>query len=82
MQRYFLQEVQLGEELLLAGDLDNCVEHLGRAVIVCGQHNQIMQVLQQTLPEEVFHKLVRRIPEIAPWMRRNSELSLQEEDVE
>lgn len=81
VQRFFLQEVQLGEELLAAGDLENGVEHLGNAVAVCGQPNQLLQVLQQTLPPQVFHLLVQRLPLIAPRMQR-SEQMLQEEDVE
>jgi len=81
VQRFFLQEVQLGEELLAAGDLENGVEHLGNAVAVCGQPNQLLQVLQQTLPPQVFHLLVQRLPMIAPRMQR-SEHILQDEDVE
>lgn len=81
VQRFFLQEVQLGEELLAAGDLENGVEHLGNAVAVCGQPNQLLQVLQQTLPPQVFHLLVQRLPQIAPRMQR-AETTLQDEDVE
>ena len=62
MQRFFLQEVQLGEELLAAGDIDGGVEHLSNAVAVCGQPQQLLQVLQQTLPPQVFQLLVQRVP--------------------
>lgn len=44
VQRFFLQEIQLGEELLAAGDLENGVDHLGNAVAVCGQPNDLLQV--------------------------------------
>lgn len=62
VQTFFLQEVQLGEELLAQGDLEGGVEHLGNAVAVCGQPNQLLQVLQQTLPPQVFHLLIQRLP--------------------
>nr|CAD7398358.1 unnamed protein product [Timema cristinae] len=62
VQRFFLQEVQLGEELLARGDIEEGVEHLGNAVAVCGQPNQLLQVLQQTLPPQVFHLLLQRLP--------------------
>ncbi|KAJ9590986.1 hypothetical protein L9F63_015992 [Diploptera punctata] len=62
VQSFFLQEVQLGEELLAQGDLEGGVEHLGNAVAVCGQPNQLLQVLQQTLPPQVFHLLLQRLP--------------------
>ncbi|KAI0239523.1 Mitochondrial import receptor subunit TOM20-like protein [Lamellibrachia satsuma] len=62
MQRFFLQEVQLGEELLATGDIESGVEHLSNAVAVCGQAQQLLQVLQQTLPPQVFQLLIQRLP--------------------
>ena len=53
VQRFFLQEVQLGEELLATGDIQNGVEHLSLAVAVCGQPHSLLSVLQQTLPPQV-----------------------------
>ncbi|KAG8265625.1 Mitochondrial import receptor subunit TOM20, partial [Homalodisca vitripennis] len=54
--------VQLGEELLGSGDEEGGVEHLSNAVAVCGQPNQLLQVLQQTLPPHVFQLLLMRLP--------------------
>lgn len=84
VQRFFLQEVQLGEELLAAGDLENGVDHLGNAVAVCGQPNELLQVLQQTLQPQVFHLLIQRLPQIAPrFMKQQAKpTTLQEDDVE
>lgn len=85
VQRFFLQEIQLGEELLAAGDLENGVDHLGNAVAVCGQPNDLLQVLQQTLQPNVFHLLIQRLPDVAPRLMKAQaaqKSSLQEEDVE
>ncbi|XP_066157004.1 mitochondrial import receptor subunit TOM20 homolog [Euwallacea fornicatus] len=84
VQRFFLQEIQLGEELLAAGDLENGVDHLGNAVAVCGQPNDLLQVLQQTLQPEVFHLLVKRLPAVAPRLMKShsNNATLQEDDVE
>merc|ERR1711902_178622 len=54
VQRFFLQEVQLGEELLATGDITNGVEHLSLAVAVCGQPHSLLSVLQQTLPPQIY----------------------------
>lgn len=62
VQRFFLSEIQLGEELLASGDIENGVEHLGNAVAVCSQPQQLLQVLQQTLPSQVFQLLLMRLP--------------------
>lgn len=82
VQRFFLQEVQLGEELLAKGDLDGGVEHLANAVAVCGQPNELLQVLQNTLQPQVFHLLVARLPTVAPRIFRQGRPTMQDEDVE
>jgi len=80
VQRFFLQEVQLGEELLSQGDLENGVEHLSNAVAVCGQPQQLLQVLRQTLPPQVFHMLVEKLPTVS--QRIVGEVSLMEDELE
>lgn len=65
VQAFFLREVQLGEELLSQGEIDEGVEHLSNAVAVCGQPTQLVQVLQQTLPPNVFYLLVQRLPAVS-----------------
>ncbi|CAB3375011.1 Hypothetical predicted protein [Cloeon dipterum] len=64
VQKFFIQEVQLGEELLGQGDVEGGVEHLANAVSVCGQPQQLLQVLQQTLPPQVFFLLMQQLPTI------------------
>lgn len=61
VQRFFLHEIQMGEALISSGDIENGVEHLANAVIVCGQPAQLLQVLQQTLPAQVFTLLINRM---------------------
>ncbi|XP_062905716.1 mitochondrial import receptor subunit TOM20 homolog [Mobula hypostoma] len=62
VQKFFLEEVQLGEELLARGDYEKGVDHLSNAVSVCGQPQQLLHVLQQTLPHQVFQMLIQRLP--------------------
>jgi len=61
VQRFFLQEVQMGEELLAAGDISNGVEHLSLAVAVCGQPHSLLSVLQQTLPPQIYQLLLQNL---------------------
>jgi len=81
VQRFFLQEVQLGEELLTQGDLENGVEHLSNAVAVCGQPQQLLQVLRQTLPPQVFHMLIEKLPTVSQRIIGDS-ASLVEDELE
>ena len=61
VQRFFLHEVQTGEELLAQGDIENGVEHLSLAVAVCGQPQSLLGVLQQTLPPNIFSLLLQSL---------------------
>ena len=80
VQKFFLEEIQLGEELLAQGDYENGVDHLTNAIAVCGQPQQLLQVLQQTLPPPVFQMLLTKLPTIS--QRIVSAQSLAEDDVE
>nr|CAH0104455.1 unnamed protein product [Daphnia galeata] len=85
VQQFFLREVQLGEELLAQGDIEEGVEHLSNAVAVCGQPQQLLQVLQQTLPPQVFRLLLERLPVVGQRLMVNaaqSGLGMAEDDVE
>ncbi|XP_007238585.2 translocase of outer mitochondrial membrane 20 [Astyanax mexicanus] len=80
VQQFFLDEIQLGEELLAQGDYENGVDHLTNAITVCGQPQQLLQVLQQTLPPPVFQMLITKVPTIS--QRLASPQVLAEDDVE
>ncbi|KAJ8360041.1 hypothetical protein SKAU_G00165660 [Synaphobranchus kaupii] len=80
VQKFFLEEIQLGEELLAQGDFGKGVDHLTNAIAVCGQPQQLLQVLQQTLPPPVFQMLLTKLPTIG--QRIVSAQSLAEDDIE
>uniref|UniRef100_A0A7N6AR65 Translocase of outer mitochondrial membrane 20 n=1 Tax=Anabas testudineus TaxID=64144 RepID=A0A7N6AR65_ANATE len=80
VQKFFLEEIQLGEELLSQGEFEKGVDHLTNAIAVCGQPQQLLQVLQQTLPPPVFQMLLTKLPSIS--QRIISSQSLTEDDVE
>ncbi|XP_038593197.1 translocase of outer mitochondrial membrane 20 [Micropterus salmoides] len=80
VQKFFLEEIQLGEELLSQGQFESGVDHLTNAIAVCGQPQQLLQVLQQTLPPPVFQMLLTKLPSIS--QRIISSQSLTEDDVE
>ncbi|KAM5163099.1 mitochondrial import receptor subunit TOM20 homolog [Mantella aurantiaca] len=80
VQKFFLEEIQLGEELLAQGDFEKGVDHLTNAIAVCGQPQQLLQVLQQTLPPQVFQMLLTKLPTIN--QRIGNAQNLTEDDVE
>uniref|UniRef100_A0A8D2JMN8 Mitochondrial import receptor subunit TOM20 homolog n=1 Tax=Sciurus vulgaris TaxID=55149 RepID=A0A8D2JMN8_SCIVU len=76
-----LQERRKKQKLLLAqGEYEKGVDHLTNAIAVCGQPQQLLQVLQETLPPPVFQVLLTKLPTIS--QRIVSAQSLAEDDVE
>uniref|UniRef100_A0A2K6Q985 Mitochondrial import receptor subunit TOM20 homolog n=1 Tax=Rhinopithecus roxellana TaxID=61622 RepID=A0A2K6Q985_RHIRO len=65
VQKFFPEETQLGEELLAQGEYEKGVDHLTNAIAVCGQPQQLLQVLQQTLPPPVFQMLLTNAQSLA-----------------
>ncbi|XP_033271940.2 mitochondrial import receptor subunit TOM20 homolog [Orcinus orca] len=79
IQKFFLKEIQLSKELLAQGEYEKGVDHLTNAVAVCGHPQQLLQVLQQTLPPPVFQLLLTKLPTTRELL---SAQSLPEDDVE
>jgi len=77
VQKFFFQELQVGEELLTRGEIESAIEHLSAAIAVCGQPRQLLQVLQQSVPPQVFVKLLEKLPIVSQELMTN-----MEEDVE
>ncbi|XP_053957039.1 mitochondrial import receptor subunit TOM20 homolog [Anastrepha obliqua] len=73
IERYFLQEIQLGETLIARGEFETGVEHLANAIVVCGQPARLLQVLQTSLPAQVFAMLILKMQEFGN--RANAEMS-------
>ncbi|XP_068597429.1 translocase of outer mitochondrial membrane 20 [Brachionichthys hirsutus] len=80
VQKFFLDEIQQGEEYLSQGEFENGVDHLTNALAVCGQPRQLLQVLEQTLPPPVFQMLLAKLPAVS--QRFIGSQALAEDDVE
>lgn len=69
VQKFFIAEVQLGEDCIGQGDEDQAVEHLSNAIAVCGQPQSLLQVFAQTLPDDVFKRILDRLPVVTQKIR-------------
>lgn len=63
-------KVELGEELLAIGNVTEGTEHLANAVAVCGQPQQLLGVLQKTLPPQIFELLLQKLPSVGQVLGR------------
>merc|ERR1712243_478144 len=76
VQRFFLQEVQLWEQLLAQGDIETGVEYLSLAVAVCGQPHALLGVLQQTLPPQIYQLLLQNLDSAQKKVRAHAASSI------
>ncbi|CAF90064.1 unnamed protein product, partial [Tetraodon nigroviridis] len=81
VQKFFLEEIQQGEELLAQGDYERGVDHLTR------RHRRVRpaaaaaaRCCSRTLPPPVFQMLLTKLPTIS--QRIVSAQSLSEDDIE
>ena len=65
MQKFFMNEIAIGEQLMGLGDIENGIEHLANACAVTPQKENILNVLRSTLPDPIYRLLVERLPEVA-----------------
>lgn len=83
IEKFFVREIEIGEESMQAGEIDRAVKHLSYAVVFCPHPQQLLRYLQEVLPTAGYTKLVENV---ATANKRVNEAykksNLQEEDVE
>jgi len=62
IQKFFMEQVQTGEEKLGLGDYKGAVKHFASAVLHCGQGYQLLQILQSTMPPEAYKMFMEFLP--------------------
>ncbi|XP_016959999.1 mitochondrial import receptor subunit TOM20 homolog [Drosophila biarmipes] len=80
IELYFMNEIQKGEGLITNGDIEGGVDHLINAILVCSQPGKLLQVLQNTLPVEVFTMMLIKMHAYES-AERSSPASMDEEGV-
>jgi len=76
VQNFFLEQVQLGEDLLAQGQIETGVEHLAMAVAVCGQPHALLGVLQQTIPPQIYALLLQSLEKAQRRVRASAASSI------
>ncbi|EDW62533.1 mitochondrial import receptor subunit TOM20 homolog [Drosophila virilis] len=64
LERCFLNEINLGEHLLIRGNMSEGLSHLANAIMMCAQPLPVLQTLKESLPERVFMPLIIKLQEL------------------
>ena len=60
-EKFFVKEIEIGEELIQAGEVDRAVKHLSYAVVFCPQPQSLLQYMKEVLPTSAYVKLVENV---------------------
>lgn len=82
VQRYFMLQLQRGEACMMNGMIEESIMHFCNAVRASGSPSQILRILSDSLPPQVFNLIVKRLSEdplnhIAMQSSRSQPLSSQ-----
>ena len=77
VQRFFLQEVQMGEELLNTGNIHGGVHHLSLAVAMCDKPLSLLSILQRTLPAKIYQLLLPNLENAQKNIRKHAMASIR-----
>lgn len=84
LEKFFVREIEIGEELIQAGEVERAVKHLSYAVVLCPQPQQLLNYMNEVLPTTAYKKLVDNLAvankRVAEAYKKNNEP--QDEDVE
>ncbi|XP_068156884.1 mitochondrial import receptor subunit TOM20 homolog B-like [Drosophila tropicalis] len=76
LERYLFHEIKLGEYLIINGRLDEGLTHMANAIELCGQPDVLLQMMEATLPDNIFRPLIQKLQEHAQ-LNESSEISEQ-----
>lgn len=61
IEKFFVKEIEIGEELMQAGEVDRAVKHLSYAVALCPQAQQLLQYMREVLPPSAYLALCNNL---------------------
>jgi import receptor subunit TOM20 len=77
LESFFVSEMQLGQQLLSTGDIENGTEHIAFAVLVTPNKEELLGFLSSQLPDDVFQMIVRKIPKCGEKLIKNAKLKTE-----
>jgi import receptor subunit TOM20 len=82
IEKFFVKEIEFGEEAIQKGDIDMAVKHFSYAVIFCPQPQNLLKYMREALPTSAYTKLVDNLPIANQRVKETYNKIVQDEDVE
>ena len=77
LESFFVSQMQLGQQLLSSGDIENGTEHIAFAVLINPNKEELLSFLSSQLPDEVFQMIMQKIPKCGEKLIKNAKLKTE-----
>lgn len=64
LERCFLDEIKVGEQLISQGNMSDGLSHLASAIMMCAQPMPVLYTLKESLPDRIFMPLIMKLYEL------------------
>jgi import receptor subunit TOM20 len=82
IEKFFVNEIERGEESMQKGDIELAVKHFSYGVIFCPQPQNLLRYMREALPTSAYNKLVENLPVANRRVKEKYNKIVQDEDVE
>lgn len=82
IEKFFVREIEMGEELIQAGEVDRAVKHISYAIVFCPQPQSLLQYMKEVLPPSAYVKLVENLAVANKRVKETYQKIVIEEEVE
>ena len=82
IEKFFVRQIEVGEELMQADDIDQAVKHFSYAIVFCPQPQNLLKYMKEALPSSAYIKLVENLSVANKRVTETYRRIVQDEDVE
>lgn len=61
IEKFFVKQIEIGEEYMQAEDVDKAVKHFSYAIVYCPQPQNLLKYMREALPSSAYTKLVENL---------------------
>lgn len=82
IEKFFVKQIEVGEELMQADDIEKAVKHFAYAIVFCPQPQNLLKYMKEALPTTAYAKLLDYLSVANKRVTETYRRIVQDEDVE
>lgn len=82
IEKFFVKQIEMGEECLQADDVDKAIKHFSYAVVFCPQPQSLLKYMRELLPSSSYSQLIDNLSVVNKRVSETYRRIVVDEDVE